>query len=202
MTDVVDAAASLSGFVGAAATRMCFGGGREGASGKTRNESCQSRWSNDIRNRSGRRCYFCRLPSHFPSYVPSLPPSLDPCLASFHLFSSSPTTPNKKSIRSAFDFGPVMFNRLMRLSYCINGACALAWPSSCRGGRTPDLENGEAAQPAAWRILSFRRNHSSNNMLSLSLSLSLPPQSSRYNTYPHDDGIDDDYDDDDAAGSS
>ena len=37
-------------------------------------------------------------PPHFPSsYVP-------------------PTTPNKKSVRS---FGPVMFNRLMRLSYCI-----------------------------------------------------------------------------------
>ena len=45
---------------------------------------------------------------------------------------------------------------------------------------------------------SFIQQHA----LSLSLSLSPSPQSSRYNTYPHDDGIDDDYDDDDAAGSS
>ena len=104
--------------------------------------------------------------------------------------SSSPSpTPNKKS---ALSFGPVMFNRLMRLSYCINGA------SDClerKEGRSCTREAAhytttQAGHMAAG-IPSVCLTHSSDNVL--------PPPHATALTRTHEDGVDDDYDDDDDA---
>ena len=187
---------------------MCFGGiGERG--GKTTDESCQSRRSTvmTLEIAAGGDVIFAAFlpPPHFPSsYVP-------------------PTTPNKKSVRS---FGPVMFNRLMRLSYCINDACARGRGRHQIAGRGRTLRRSwrerererlrETARARAHPLASHMvdsfffslslssssslsgRTHSSDNIL---LPPShLPPLLSSPHvitlTYAHDDGVDGDYDDD------
>ena len=83
-----------------------------------------------------------------------------------------------------------MFNRLMRLSYCINGA------SDCLEGKATVVERRGRPlhKPQAGHmadIPSVCLTHSSDNVLPAPHAVAL--------TRTHEDGVDDDYDDDDDA---